>query len=153
MDCRNWTQRNYMTTWGILETSPQEFSLYVWEHYRWDDTYVRRYTVRRHGFASMNAPCEGGMFVTKPFIFDGSGLYLNYATSAPGSIRVGIVGNEIDWPAPGYSTEECDIIYGNELDKQVTWRGDGDLSRFRGKPVRLKFEMKDADLYSLCFHD
>ncbi len=153
LDPRNWTQRNYMTSWGVLETSPEEFSIYVWEHYRWDDAYVRRYTVRRHGFASMNAPYAGGMFVTKPFLFDGDGLYLNYATSAPGSIRVGIIGDCIDWPAPGYSAEDCDVLYGNELDRRVTWKGDGDLSKFRGKPVRLKFEMKDADLYSICFHD
>ena len=153
LDQKNWTQRNYITTWGILETSPEEFSLYVWEHYRWEDAYVRRYAVRKHGFASMNAPYAGGMFVTKPLIFDGSNLFLNYATSAPGSIKVGIVGDETDWPAPGYSTEDCDIIYGNELDKMVTWKGEGDLSRFRGNSIRLKFEMKDADLYSIHFHD
>ena len=93
------------------------------------------------------------MFVTKPILFDGDGLFLNYSTSAAGFIKVGIVGDETDWPAPGYSTEDCDIIYGNELDRMVTWRGDGCLSKFRGKPVRLKFEMKDADLYSICFHD
>lgn len=150
---RNWTQRNYITTWGILETSPEEFSLYVGEHYEWDDAHVRRYTVRRHGFASMNAPHAGGMFVTKPFLFEGDRLHLNYATSAVGWIRVGIVGDATGWPACGYSAEECDVIYGNELDAVVSWRGDSDLSRFRGKPVRLKFEMKDADLYALRFGD
>ena len=150
---RNWTQRNYITAWGILETSPEEFSLYVGEHYMWDDSYIRRYTVRRHGFASMHAPYAGGMFVTKPFIFDGDQLKINYATSAPGFVKVGIVADGTGWPAPGYSTEDCDIIYGNELEHVVTWKGQSDLSQFRGKPVRLKFEMKDADLYSFHFGD
>ena len=63
------------------------------------------------------------------------------------------MGDATGWPAPGYSTEDCDILYGNELDRVVTWHGDGDLSKFRGKPVRLKFEMKDADLYSLQFRE
>ena len=87
------------------------------------------------------------------FLFEGDRLHLNYATSAVGWIRVGIVGDATGWPACGYSAEECDVIYGNELDAVVSWRGDSDLSRFRGKPVRLKFEMKDADLYALRFGD
>jgi len=153
LDRRNWTERNFITAWGIAETSPEEFSLYVCEHYEWDDAYIRRYSVRRHGFGSMNAPYAGGMFVTKPFIFEGSKLHLNYATGAPGSIRVGIVADETGWPASGYSTEECDIIYGNELDAVVTWKGNADLSKFAGKKVALKFEMKDADLYSFHFGD
>ena len=151
LDRRNWSQRNYITSWGILETSPEEFSLYVGEHYEWDDAYIRRYTVRRHGFVSMYAPYEGGEFVTKPISFKGDSLYLNYSTAAPGSIRVGIIADETGWPAKKFSTEECDIIYGNELDHRVTWKGSGDLSRFSGKSVRLKFEMKAADLFSFRF--
>jgi hypothetical protein len=151
LDYRNWTQRNYITAWGILETSPEEFSLYVGEHYRWDDAFVRRYAVRKHGFASMYAPFEGGMFVTQPLRFTGDSLFLNYSTAAPGSIRVGIVADEKGWPAIKYSTEECDIIYGNELSHRVTWEGSGDVSRFSGKSVRLKFEMKAADLFAFRF--
>jgi hypothetical protein len=148
---RNWTQRNLITAWGILETSPEEFSLYVGEHYEWDDMRIRRYIVRRHGFASMNAPYSGGMFVTKPIIFKGNKLSINYATSAPGSIRAGIVADGTGWPAPGFSAEDCDVIYGNELEKTITWKGSSDLSKFNGKPIRLKFVMKDADLYSFRF--
>jgi hypothetical protein len=153
LDRRVWTQRNFITAWGIAETSPEEFSLYSCEHYEWDDAYIRRYTVRRHGFGSMNAPYAGGMFVTKPFIFEGSRLHLNYATGAPGFIKVGIVADETGWPASGFSTEECDILYGNELDAVVSWKGNSDLSKFAGKKVALKFEMKDADLYAFHFGD
>ena len=153
LDRRDWTERNFTTAGGIVETAPEEFSLYVSEHYNWEDAHIRRYTVRRHGFGSMNAPYSGGMFVTKPFIFEGSHLHLNYATGAPGSIRVGIVADETGWPASGYSTEECDIIYGNELDTVVSWKGNADLTKFAGKKVALKFEMKDADLYSFHFSD
>lgn len=151
LDPRNWTQRNFITAWGILQTSAEEFSFYVGEHYEWDDAYIRRYTVRRHGFGSVNASYSGGYFLTKPFIFDGSKLYLNYATGAPGSIRVSIANDGTGWPAPGFSAEDCDIIYGNELEKAVTWRGNADLSQFAGKPIQLKFEMKDADLYAFHF--
>lgn len=153
LDPRNWTQRNFITAWGILDLSPEEHSLYVCEHYEWDDAYIRRYTVRKHGFASMHANYTGGRFVTKPLIFDGDKLFLNYATSAVGHVKVGIIDNGTGWPAGMYSSEECDIIYGNELEKVVSWRGKTDLSKFRGKPIRLAFDMKDADLYSFHFGD
>jgi len=125
--------------------------MYVGEHYEWDDAGIRRYTIRRHGFASVNAPYSGGMFTTKPFIFTGKELHINYATSAAGSIRVGIVNDGTGWPACGFGAEDCDIIYGNELDHVVTWRGSSDLSQFEGKEICLMFEMKDADLYAIQF--
>jgi len=143
-DPRNWTQRNFITACGILETSPEEFSLYVNEHYQWDDAYIRRYTVRRHGFGSMHADIRGGTFTTRPLVFDGGALRLNYATSAVGSVRVGILGDE-------RSIDRCDAIYGDELDKQVTWGGSGDLSALRGRSVRLVVELRDADLFALRF--
>jgi hypothetical protein len=142
-DPRNWTQRNFITACGILETGPEEFSLYVNEHYQWDDSYIRRYSVRRQGFGAMHAGWRGGTFTTKPVIFDGDAFYLNYATSAVGSVRVGILDE--------FSLEDCDEIYGNELDKQVTWNGNGDVSGLAGKAVRLVFELKDADLFALRF--
>ena len=148
---RNWSQRNYISAWGLLETGPEELSMYVGEHYEWDDAGIRRYTIRRHGFASVNAPYSGGMFTTKPFIFTGKELHINYATSAAGSIRVGIVNDGTGWPACGFGAEDCDIIYGNELDHVVTWRGSSDLSQFEGKEICLMFEMKDADLYAIQF--
>jgi hypothetical protein len=146
LDRRNWTQRSLITACGILETSPEEFSLYVNEHYYWDDSYIRRYTVRRHGFGSMHADWRGGEFTTRPLIFDGEVLYINYATSAVGGVRVGILDSE-------FTIDACDEIYGNELGKMVTWKGQGDVSKFAGKPVRLRFELKDADLFSFQFGD
>jgi hypothetical protein len=31
------------------------------------------------------------------------------------------------------------------------WKGNADLQRFTGKPIRLHLVMKDADLYALRF--
>ena len=150
-DPRNWTQRSHITACGILETSPEEFSLYVNEHYYWDDSYVRRYTVRRHGFGSMYADWRGGTLTTKPLIFDGGALYLNYATSAVGSVRVGIIDDRTGKPVRGYTLDNCDVIYGNELEKMVTWKGKGDISKLRGKAVSLVVELRDADLFAFHF--
>lgn len=150
LDRRNWTQRSLMPAWGIVETSPEEFSLYINEHQQWDDCYIRRVTVPRHRFASVHGEYTGGIVTTKQLIFTGDALYLNYATSAAGSIRVGII-DETGWPAARFSMEDCDVIYGDELSCIVTWRGSSDVSKFEGKPIQLKIELKDADIYALRF--
>jgi hypothetical protein len=53
---------------------------------------------------------------------------------------------------PGYSVEQCDRIHtSNELDRVVTWRTKSDVSSLAGKPVRLKFVMRDCDVYAFQF--
>lgn len=147
LDQRNWTHRNLIVTQGIIETGV-EFSMFINENYEWDSSYIRRVTVPRFRFGSIHADRIGGLFTTKPILIEGDRLVINYATSAPGSIRVGII-DEKGWPLSYYSLEDCDVIYGDELQKTVTWHGNGDLSFLRGKAVQLKFELKDADVYAL----
>jgi hypothetical protein len=42
-------------------------------------------------------------------------------------------------------------LLGNRLAMPVRWKQGGDLSALAGKPIRLRFVMKDADLYALQF--
>jgi len=147
LDQRNWTQRNLIAAQGILETG-DEFSMYVNENYEWDTSCIRRITIPRHRFGSMYADRFGGVFSTKKFLFEGNRLALNYSTSAPGSIKVGIF-DENGWPVAGHTIEECDVIFGDELVKHVSWKNDADLGFLRGRPVSLRFELKEADIYSI----
>jgi hypothetical protein len=52
-------------------------------------------------------------------------------------------------PVPGFALDDCPEIIGDETARIVTWKGGGDLSALAGRPVRLRFAMKDADLFSL----
>ncbi len=149
-DERNWTMRSNRIAWGILESAPDEFSLYISEHSRWPDNRLRRLTVRRHGFASMHAGAARGEFLTKPLTFKGKELSINYSTSASGSIRVELQGTDGE-PLPGFTLADCPEVYGDEIEGVVTWKGGKDVSRFAGQPVRLRFVMRDADLYALRF--
>lgn len=149
IDPRNWTQRSNMPSAGILETSDEEFSLYVSEHYCWEDSRIRRYSVRRHGFGSVYADYKGGQLTTNPVIFEGDSLYINYATSAVGGIRVSIIDTQTNKTIDGFSFDDCGIIYGNELKKKVPWNNS--LSHLQGKPIKLVFELTDADLFSMQF--
>ncbi|HPD32305.1 MAG TPA: hypothetical protein PLL20_20105 [Phycisphaerae bacterium] len=158
LDPENWggAHGNSTPAWGILQTGPAEMSIYWTEHY---ENYpentgripqIRRGTMRLDGFVSVNAPYEGGEFVTKPLVFEGSKLVLNMSTSAVGSVKVGIEDAD-GQPIPGLGLNDAVEIWGDEIERIVNWKGGPDVSRLAGKPVRLRFVMKDADLYSIRF--
>ena len=88
--------------------------------------------------------------MTKPLIFDGSQLELNFSTSAAGSLRVELQ-NENGQPIPGFSLEDCHEYFGDSTERVVKWNRDPDLSEIAGRTVRIRFELKDADLYSFKF--
>jgi hypothetical protein len=152
LDEKNWTDRNNMTAWGIVQTTPDEFSLYISEHYRAPDNRLRRMTLPRHRFASMHAGVPGGEFVTKPVRFTGSKLILNYSTSAAGSVRVELQ-DETGKPIPGFTLDDFPVLYGDSLDEAATWKGGADLSALKDRTVRVRFVMEDADLYAIRFGD
>ena len=40
---------------------------------------------------------------------------------------------------------------GDEIEYRVKWKNGSDLSKLAGKAVRLRFVLRDADLYSIQF--
>jgi hypothetical protein len=114
---------------------------------------ISRVVLRRDGFVSVRAAYTGGEFVTPLIKFKGSKLALNVDTSATGIVRVGII-NKDGQPIDGYRVPHCDRIHtANEANRVVTWRGNADVSQFAGQPIRLRFVMRDADLYAFEFQD
>ena len=106
--------------------------------------------MRLDGFASVQAGYAEGGFLTNPLTFTGKELVLNYSTSAVGFIKVELQ-DELSRPVPGFSLDVCPEIYGDQVERVVSWKAGNDLSKLAGKKVRLKFQMKDADLYSFRF--
>lgn len=112
-----------------------------------------RCVLRPYGLAGLWAGFSGGMLVTRPLLCTGNQLLLNYATSAAGSIRAGILEAEHNRPVPGRSVEDCGALYGNALAEKVRFRGNADLSELRGKRIRLIFEMHDCVFCSFQFNN
>lgn len=54
-------------------------------------------------------------------------------------------------PIPGFSLAENPEIFGDSIGYTVPWKPGGNLGAYAGRPVRLRFVLKDADLYSLRF--
>ncbi len=152
-----WKYGDNYIAWHVIETpSPlpgvdKELSLYATEGY-WTGTQnqLRRHTIRIDGFVSLHADYAGGEMITKPLVFEGKQLIMNYATSAAGSIRIEIQ-DATGKPIPGYTLADCPEIYGDTIAEPARWKGGQDVAKLAGKPVRLRFVMKDADLYAIQF--
>lgn len=152
-----WQYGQQYIAWHVVETksslagAPNELSFYSSESY-WTGTScdLRRYTLRLDGFVSIHAPMKGGELVTRPFTFTGQQLSLNFATSAAGSIRVELQTPD-GQPIPGFALDACPDLFGDAIDRPVTWQSAADLTPLAGKPIRLRIELKDADLYSFRF--
>ena len=95
------------------------------------------------GFASFHAPYAEKKIFTRPFVFDGNRMELNFATSARGYIFIKIHGQE-------ETLSSCEL-FGNSLDRTVTF--DGDLSRLSGEAVTMEITMRDADVFSFRFFE
>ena len=135
---------------GVVPIGPTEMSVYFIEHYRRPSIRLRRGTLRTDGFVSVNAPYAGGEFVTKPLVFEGNELVVNYATSVAGGLRVEI--QDVDGqPIDGYQLSQCVEMYGDEIERVVRWENGGNVGLLAGRPIRLHFVMAAADLYAIQF--
>ena len=142
---------NMVTTKSALPGAPDEISFYAGAG-KWHGpgSKLIRHTLRQDGFVSANSPLAGGELVTRPLAFKGSRLDLNFSTSAAGTIKVGFL-DAAGKPIEGFSLEDADETFGDELDRTVTWQGTSDVSRLAGKTVRLQITIQDGDLYALKF--
>ena len=147
---QNWVSRTNYPALNVVPTGASEMSVFVNQDYAQPTAHLRRYSMRLDGFASLRTGYAGGHAVTRPLVFSGRELSLNFSTSAAGGVKVGF--EDADGKASsGFSVEDCVTQIGNELDRKVTWKSGTDVSSLAGKPVRLRFSMKDADIFSFEF--
>jgi hypothetical protein len=135
-----WGNRSNYANLNIYQTSDNEMSFYV--------RGIRR-VLRIDGFASLKAYRKPGTLITKPFIFEGNQLTMNYATSAAGSLQVSFIdssGKEL----PGLGINDCAEVVGDEIDGNIPFRKEA-LEKFSGKPVRMKVILQDSELYAFKF--
>ncbi|MBI3943086.1 MAG: hypothetical protein HY326_08745, partial [Chloroflexi bacterium] len=149
-DRENWTERTNGIAWGILQTAPDELSLYWIDHFRHPTARLRRGTLRLDGFASAHAGYSGGEVLTKPLTFAGRELVLNYATSAAGSLQVELQDSQ-GHPLPGYTVTDQEAMYGDDIEAVIRWGDTTDLSHLSGQSIRLRLLLRDADVYALRF--
>lgn len=144
----NWIYGDCYLSYGLIDSGKENYYFYTIDrHFSFDvPKALNRHEIRKDGFACYMAGGDEAEIVTKPFVFEGSSLHLNFSTSAYGHIFVSVLdenGEQI--------SDESFEIYGDNIDRTISFADGSDFSRFSGKPIRLKFRMRDAKLFSLKF--
>jgi len=103
-------------------------------------------TLRRDGFASLDAGEAKGTVTTRPIRFHGKYLFVN-ADVPRGELRVEILDENQQLIAP-FSQENCVPLSRDATIAQVRWTGTNDLSKLAGQAVRFRFTMKRGSLYA-----
>lgn len=135
---------------GFAETSSpfdgadNELSLYVVGGEDGELQKLERYIMRVDGFVSMRGGFETDVLVTKPFVFKGDMLEINFATSAKGGMYVTLTDDD------GNSVTST-RIFGNRTDRIIDF--EKSLRHFEGKPVVMTLELCDAEVYSFRFYE
>ena len=141
---RNHNRSNYMV-WGMFQLpgKPNEIAVYGTENY-YESTpgRVRRFAYRVDGFVALRGGADGGRVTTKPLAFKGQQLLLNYLVKPDGALTVEVLN------AAGEVTGRSKVLSGNVVDAPVVWDQTPELG---AGTVRLRFTVKNADVYSLRF--
>lgn len=149
-DHRNWTKHGNMMAWGILHTADDELSVYFMQHDHQDTTHLRRGVLRVDGFVSLHAhPYEWGEATTRPLVFDGKRLEINASTTASGDLFATILDAQTGEAIEGF--EKSQEFYGDKISHTVVWPSGEDVSGLAGRPLRVRFQMRGADLYAFRF--
>ena len=154
----HWIYGDNYQAYGLWETksnidgAPNDISMHFSEHAWLNDLHQqRRYTIRLDGFVSLHAPLVGGELITKPIVFTGHQLSVNYSTSAAGSLYVELQ-DLAGKPLSGFTQQNCLEHYGDSTQQVIRWKSGTDVSTLAGKPIRIRFILKDGDLFSYQFN-
>lgn len=119
-----------------------------WANYHKDpfESAVGLATLRLDGFVSVDAGDEEGTLTTKPFVFMGDTIEVN-ANADGGSLAVEALdadGNMIE----GFGKDDFDVLTADEVHHVIGWNGDRDCHLLQGRPIRLRFYLKNVELYA-----
>ena len=87
--------------------------------------------------SSIHADFNGGALLTKPFVFKGDELEMNFSTSAAGGIKTAILNND-NKAYDGFEMSESIEAIGNYINGKARWKNKENLSSLEGKVVKLK---------------
>jgi hypothetical protein len=163
---------NFDSHWIALSASiPIEQNGQLWfyyggrscAHYGYDphnDGAVGLATLRRDGFCSLFADELPAELITKPMVWPGGELALNYdprpqpdtRSTALGEMAVEVQTPE-GRPVEGFALADCALIPINtaflpDCCQTVTWKNEACMDTLRGRTLRLRFKMRNAHLFS-----
>ena len=103
--------------------------------------------LRVDGFASLDSLWTPGTVTTEPLLLEGKTLHVN-AHARPGTVAAEVLdlsGN----PLKGFSREDCQPMNRQDsINFALRWKNEHSLAELAGRPVRLRFHVQGAKLYS-----
>jgi hypothetical protein len=97
--------------------------------------------LRVDGFASVGGPNQEGTLTTQPLLLKGNSLFVN-ADAKGGELKVEILSVE------GFDPGHCLPITTDGVRQEIRWKDQSGMKPLEGKPVRLRYHLKNARLYS-----
>ena len=120
-----------------------------WHHGNWRNGFLCMATLRPDGFASYG-PIESNkpaLITTTAVVCTGDKLRLSADVPEGGSIKVTVLDRQNKELAEG------EPIARTVTDAVVRWNKGFSWEELKGKEIRLRFELRDAQLYSFAFSD
>lgn len=149
---RDGNRSNYMAQ-GLVRGNDREYFVFSTEGYHdGPSRRLRRFTYRVDGFVSVRAAAPGGAIVTKPITFSGSQLVVNYATTQGGRVQTELQDGD-GIPLEGFTLSDSVKLSGDAVGQPAAWRGGAAPGNLIGQTVRVRFVLRNADLYSFQFVD
>lgn len=145
----NWVYGDCYFAYGLIDGGKEKYYMYAYDNHRskgLKKPYIR-YEIRKDGFACIKAKSKEEVVVTKPIIFTGNNLHLNFKTSAKGYIYVDV----LDENCNILSTISSFEIFGDNIDRKISFADGSDFSKYQNTKIRLRFRMSEAKLYSIWF--
>lgn len=104
--------------------------------------------LRRDGFASMDAGKEAGTLTTRPVTFSGNHLYANVDFDGGGELRAEILDAKTGEPLAPFTSDNCRPVRQGGTRVELGWDGAPSLATLAGKPVRVRFHLRNGGLYA-----
>ena len=130
-----------MVALGLVPAAGGGMGFYRQHHYASSSNHLELYTVREDGLAFLRGGPGTGTVRTKPFVAAGTGLWLNYATSAAGHVTVEVL-DENGATLPGWGAA---TLYGDRIAREVTWPGDTKWAALAGRTLCARLN----DIYKI----
>lgn len=96
-------------------------------------------------FVSADGPKEGGVLTTVPVAFTGDRMEVNFVANPGGSVIVELLDME------GTILAASKPLQGDELRGTVNWTTGSITTSIIGKPIQVRFSLRDAQLFSFAF--
>lgn len=100
-------------------------------------------------FSGFRAGAEEGYVLTQPIACPGGTLHVN-ADTQRGDMRVGII-MEDGQHSVEHAAFRCNYVFGQANTHAIRWDRTSDVDSLRGKTIRLKLYLRDAELFSFWF--